>query len=367
MKFKIYDYENNISMVAKPTYSKVDSEEDMIETGKFYIMDPDGSGSYIIYVVTEEGETLSISSTNIDMSDYQTKSAPDLETDNKFVLEAINEVNDKFVKQRNTIGANSLIEGLDGSDSSIFQYISDVYNKFIKFVGSVGNLTTNNKDTIVNSINEIISKLGNLEDLNDLIQKSSFVNSINNLYDMSQVRVGTVIPYAGSTAPSGFVLCDGSALNPNDYPNLYDVIGTKYGVTSDGKFKVPNLKEKVVASTNQASLLGISFGTNKTYLSNDEMPSHTHTINSETHTHSSTTSDSASKSFGKRGSKNGDDGSDGDSSTDTVEMTMQHEHPRGGSCSASHTHTCPFYPNYDDFEAHENMMPYIILNYIIKY
>ena len=365
---KYIDYvENKISMVAKPTYTKVDSEEDMIETGKFYIMDPDGSGSYIIYVVTEEGETLSISSTNIDMSDYQLKNAPDLETDNKFILEAINEVNSKFSEQRSIIGVDDLIEGLDSSNSTILRYISDVYNKYIKYIGSTGNLTTANKNSIVHALNEIKEKLGDLKDLNDLIEKSSFVNSINNLYSLSQVRTGTIISYAGSTAPDGFLICDGSSLNTNDYPDLYDIIGTKYGVAPSGQFKVPNLKGMTIAHSNNANsaLYVGSKGANYHHLSNEEMPSHTHTINSETHKHNNVTSDSAYRAGEKLGGRNGDYGSDGDSATGTLTHAGNHAHGWYNNCNASHKHDCKFYPSSQ--KGHDNLMPYITLNYIIKY
>jgi hypothetical protein len=97
------------------------------------------------------------------------------------------------------------------------------------------------------------------------------------------------------------------------------------------------------------------------------MPSHTHTIASETHKHSNVTSDSASRTGGKRGSKNGDDGGDGDSSTGTSTVSGYHYHDWGGSCYdySSHNHTCPYYP--EDQVPHSNLMPYITLNYIIKY
>lgn len=368
-KYKTF-IENNITMVAKPNYTKVDSEEEMIETGRFYIMDPDGSGSYTIYVVTEDGETLSISSTNIDMSDYQPKNAPELKTENKFVLEAINEVNTKFQEQRALIGSDKLVSGVDEAESTLSQYISDIYNKYIKFMGSTGNLKTIAKDTLVNAINEIVEKLGNLEDMDDLIEKSSFVNSINNLYDMSQIRTGTVISYAGSSAPAGYLMCDGSAVNPNDYPGLYDVIGTRFGVTSDGKFMLPNLKGKVVIgeATSGSNIynFGASIGAKTHTLSNSHMPSHTHSIASEKHTHSSVTSHNATKTGTPPGGSRGDDGGDGKCATSTYTDSGSHNHGDAWSDSSSHTHTCSYNVPGGGY-SHNNLMPYVVLNYIIKY
>lgn len=59
--------------------------------------------------------------------------------------------------------------------------------------------------------------------------------------------VGMVIAYAGSTSPSGWLLCDGSAVSRETYAALFAVIGTTYG-TGDGSttFNVPNLVDKFV-------------------------------------------------------------------------------------------------------------------------
>ena len=356
--------ENHISMVTKPTYSKVDSEEDMIESGKFYIMDPDNSGNYIIFVVTEDGETLSISSTNIDMSDYQKKQDENLETDSKYILEAINEVYTLYSDQRDFIGANDLITGLDGSNCTILQYISDIYNKYIKFIGSNGNLITDDKTSLVNAMNEIMTKLGDLKDVEDLIEKSSFVNTVNALHEISQIKVGTIISYAGSVPPAGYVMCDGSAYSPSDYPDLYDVIGSMYGTTSEGKFKVPDLRGRTILGTPQLNWVGDFRGAKTVQLFNENIPSHNHTIASQTHKHSDTATDSTSRTCYKCGSKNGDDGNNGKTCKgDTYTATGSHTHDWHSNCSASHTHTC--YYNEGGYN-HNNLMPYVVLNYIIK-
>ena len=59
--------------------------------------------------------------------------------------------------------------------------------------------------------------------------------------------IGQVSMYAGSTAPNGFLMCDGSAVSRTTYSDLYNVIGTTYG-TGDGSttFNLPNIKGRVV-------------------------------------------------------------------------------------------------------------------------
>lgn len=58
---------------------------------------------------------------------------------------------------------------------------------------------------------------------------------------------GSVLAFAGSTSPDGWLLCDGSAVSRTDYAALFAVIGTTYG-TGDGSttFNVPNLVDKFV-------------------------------------------------------------------------------------------------------------------------
>lgn len=60
------------------------------------------------------------------------------------------------------------------------------------------------------------------------------------------VPVGTVLATARSTAPSGWVLCQGQSLpRVGTYAALFDAIGTNYGSVDGASFNVPNLKGKV--------------------------------------------------------------------------------------------------------------------------
>ena len=63
----------------------------------------------------------------------------------------------------------------------------------------------------------------------------------------SMVPTGVVMPYAGDTAPEGFLLCNGQAVSRTTYANLFTFIGTKYGA-GDGSttFNVPNLVNRFV-------------------------------------------------------------------------------------------------------------------------
>jgi len=102
---------------------------------------------------------------------------------------------------------------------------------------------------------------------------------------------GTVQPYSGSTAPTGWLLCAGQTLNSitsPEYAPLFSVIGTTYGGTGASSFIIPDLRGRTVAgrdnmngtAANRLSLLlsgstlGAAGGTETHTLTTTEMPSH---------------------------------------------------------------------------------------------
>lgn len=60
------------------------------------------------------------------------------------------------------------------------------------------------------------------------------------------VPSGAILPYGGSTAPSNFLLCDGSAVSRTTYSTLFGILSTTYGI-GDGSttFNLPNMKGRV--------------------------------------------------------------------------------------------------------------------------
>lgn len=59
---------------------------------------------------------------------------------------------------------------------------------------------------------------------------------------------GLTSPYAGATAPAGWLLCDGSAVSRTTYVRLFTAIGTVYGI-GDGSttFNLPDARGRVIA------------------------------------------------------------------------------------------------------------------------
>lgn len=92
---------------------------------------------------------------------------------------------------------------------------------------------------------------------------------------------GSIMQYAGTAAPTGWILCDGSAVSTTTYAALYAVIGTAFNTSggqsapSVGTFRVPLLTGRVPigrdASNTAFDVLGETGG------SSTSVASHTHT------------------------------------------------------------------------------------------
>jgi hypothetical protein len=64
--------------------------------------------------------------------------------------------------------------------------------------------------------------------------------------DSGSVPIGTILMYAVATAPSNYLICNGSAISRTTYSKLFATIGTAYG-TGDGSttFNLPNYQAVV--------------------------------------------------------------------------------------------------------------------------
>jgi microcystin-dependent protein len=105
------------------------------------------------------------------------------------------------------------------------------------------------------------------------------------------------MPFAGSSAPSGWLLCDGTGVSTTTYADLFAVIGYTYG-GSGSLFALPDLRGRVPVGLDNmggtdalrldvTNTLGGSGGTQTHQLSTAEMPVHTHTQDSHNHTQNS--------------------------------------------------------------------------------
>jgi microcystin-dependent protein len=161
---------------------------------------------------------------------------------------------------------------------------------------------------------------------NDYLTKNDF--------ELFTTPIGGVTTFAGTASPSSkWAICDGTAVSRTTYSTLFTVIGTTYGV-GDGTttFNLPNLKGRVVVGVDAAQTefdaLGETGGAKTHTLTVDQIPSHQHSF-----------------ARANAGTFTGIIGSNGHGGT--VLETLFTAATGGG-------------------QAHNNLQPYIALNYLIR-
>lgn len=186
-------------------------------------------------------------------------------------------------------------------------------------------------------------------------------SQLTNLPVSSALPTGSVMPYAGATAPSGWLLCFGQTVSRTTNATLFAVIGTTYGA-GDGSttFGIPDLRGRVIAGqddmggTSANRLTGLSGGVDgdvlggvggaeTNTLTTAQIPSHQHFVAraaAGTSALSSTNTLNEEAGYGSNAS-----------------YTLA-----GGTGAAS----IGLSSSTGSGSAHNNVQPTIILNYIIK-
>lgn len=80
--------------------------------------------------------------------------------------------------------------------------------------------------------------------------------SLSRFLTRTTTPTGAITPFAGSTIPAGWLLCDGSSVSRTQYPDLFTAIGTTWGSASGSTFNVPDLRGR--------TLIGAGTGTGLT-------------------------------------------------------------------------------------------------------
>lgn len=103
------------------------------------------------------------------------------------------------------------------------------------------------------------------------------------------IPAGTLTMFAGAAAPTGWQLCDGSAISRSTFASLFAVIGTSYGAgNGTTTFNVPDLRSRGPIGAGTGSgltnrVLASSGGEENHVLGAAEMPTHTHTQDAHNH------------------------------------------------------------------------------------
>jgi microcystin-dependent protein len=171
-----------------------------------------------------------------------------------------------------TLEARPNITNLDAiSDVEIFLPVN---NQALQYVSGVWQNKTLAEVALTNQYNDLTGKpnlstaalSGSYTDLlnkpnlstvalsgsyNDLLDKPSlFSGAYEDLSGTPTasafIPAGILTPFAGTSAPDGWIICDGGAISRTTFADLFDVIGTTYGAGNGSTtFNIPDLRSRV--------------------------------------------------------------------------------------------------------------------------
>ncbi|RNB79529.1 phage tail protein [Brevibacillus fluminis] len=161
---------------------------------------------------------------------------------------------------------------------------------------------------------------------------------------MSQPYVGEIRMFGGNFAPVDWMMCEGQLLPISQYQTLYSLIGTTYGGDGQSTFALPDLRGRVpIHSGNGAGgnyTLGETGGVETVTLTVNQIPAHTHMPIASTKAGQNTPAGSLWATLPLSAYQT--------DTTNLQPMNTSAIDPVGGS------------------QPHENMMPYLSVNFIIS-
>ena len=164
------------------------------------------------------------------------------------------------------------------------------------------------------------------------------------------VPAGTIVQSAAANVPDGWLNCDGTLLNKIAYADLFFAIGNVYGgAPLDLSFNLPDMRGRVGIGAGQGAdltlrTMGQKSGTETHALTTDEMPEHNHGVTDPGHSHSIPIQSEGFADIGPDDDVTQGSGYNTGSSTTgiTINNTGQGLH-------------------------HNNMQPFIVIRFLIKY
>ena len=203
------------------------------------------------------------------------------------------------------------------------------------------------------------------------------------------IPVGVVVPYAGATAPTGWLLCQGQLVSKDTYPLLWALLGDTYGTSTATQFYLPDLQSVFVAgkgTVGWSNALGETGGDKDAVVvtHNHTMPQHKHTM--PQHSHNAGTLATAQSGAHNHGLNEWaymaaaisgstldlfDGGTGYNFTTDTFVTHDGHTHNiTGATASVDPGDTNNADPgdtnNAGESATNKNLPPYITLNYMIR-
>jgi len=155
---------------------------------------------------------------------------------------------------------------------------------------------------------------------------------------MSQPFLAEIKIMSFNFAPKGWALCNGQLLPINQNQALFSLLGTTYGGNGQTNFALPDLRGNVPIHDGAGFTLGQSAGATSVTLSQQTMPQHIHALN-------------AQDANGTLGNPKGN---------------LLAQFANGYTAPANLTTLSPeTVTNFGGSQPHNNMMPYLVLNFCI--
>jgi microcystin-dependent protein len=95
---------------------------------------------------------------------------------------------------------------------------------------------------------------------------------------MSEPFLAEVRMVGFNFAPRGWAFCDGQILPINQNQSLYSLLGTTYGGDGRTSFALPDLRGRVPIHESSNHPLGQKSGTETSFLTTNELPTHNHNV-----------------------------------------------------------------------------------------
>ena len=186
----------------------------------------------------------------------------------------------------------------------------------------------------------------------------------------SQPYLGQLMLFAGNFAPQGWAFCNGQLLAISQNQALFSLLGTIYGGDGRTTFALPDLRGRAPLHFGQGPGLsnrsiGQKSGVERVILSINEMPSHNHTASQSSG--SSQNIQLSSDSAVNETPISGDvpalaNFKDGLSTKNVKTFGAANNLVNGQALSGGGTITVQ---NTGGGQAHDNMSPYLVINYCI--
>ena len=184
---------------------------------------------------------------------------------------------------------------------------------------------------------------------------------------------GSVVAWLTAAPPTGYLLCDGTAVSRTAYNALFLVIGTTFGVGDNSTtFALPNLKGRFPVGLDSAQTefdtLGETGGAKTVTLDVTMMPAHTHVQDAHNHTQDPHTHVQNAHSHGMAEGTTDGSGTFMDRSNAAAATTATTDAATAVNQNATATNQAATATNQATGGGlpHANLPPYLVVNYVIK-